>query len=60
VTSSAAAFEDPMQAISMYMKKIVIENRNTRKYKSQINFVINLHLKYACKLSEWQRKRWHH
>jgi len=31
VTSSAAAFKVPMQAISMY---IVIENENKRKYKN--------------------------
>jgi len=30
--------------INVY-EKIVTENQNKRKYKNQINFVINLHLK---------------
>ena len=34
MTLSAAAFEVPMRAVSMYMKKIVIEDQNKRKYKN--------------------------
>jgi len=45
VTSSAAAFEVPMRAISIH-EKIVIENQNKRKYKNEMHFVIKLHLKY--------------
>jgi len=45
------AFEVPMRAISMYIyENLVIANQNKRKYKSEINFVINLHIKCCLEM----------